>query len=215
MHDIVRFVNAGDLVFDIGAHAGEKAAWFLQRGARVICVEPQPALVAHLNGRFANDENVVIVGKGVASAAGWAEMSINSAAPVLSTFSEQWKTGRFAGHKWDRKVEIELTTLDALIAYYGVPKYVKVDVEGFEKEVIGGLTQRCGILSFEFTGEFLSTAIEIITTLEYLGYKNYNVSLGEELNFSWESWMSRDAAQKKLADLTDSNLGIWGDIYAM
>ncbi len=39
-----RFVNRGDLVFDIGAHVGDRVAAFRRLGAKVVAVEPQPAL---------------------------------------------------------------------------------------------------------------------------------------------------------------------------
>ena len=39
------FVRRGDLVFDVGAHVGDRVASFRRLGARVVAVEPQPALV--------------------------------------------------------------------------------------------------------------------------------------------------------------------------
>ena len=38
------FVKPGDLVFDIGAHVGDRIAAFRRLEARVIALEPQPAL---------------------------------------------------------------------------------------------------------------------------------------------------------------------------
>src|SRR2546430_16588745 len=37
-----QFVHAGDLVFDIGAHVGDRVGAFRRLGARVVAVEPQP-----------------------------------------------------------------------------------------------------------------------------------------------------------------------------
>ena len=39
------FVRRGDLVFDVGAHVGDRVASFRRLGARVVAVEPQPAMV--------------------------------------------------------------------------------------------------------------------------------------------------------------------------
>ena len=39
------FVRPGDLVFDVGAHVGDRVASFRRLGARVVAVEPQPAMV--------------------------------------------------------------------------------------------------------------------------------------------------------------------------
>ena len=46
---------------------------------------------------------------------------------------------------------VPVTTLDALIERHGVPSFVKVDAEGFEEEVLQGLSRSIKALSFEFT----------------------------------------------------------------
>ena len=45
---MAQFVRPGDLVFDVGAHVGDRIAAFRRLGARVVAVEPQPALVRTL-----------------------------------------------------------------------------------------------------------------------------------------------------------------------
>ena len=63
------------------------------------------------------------------------ELNINTDSPVLSTFAEHWKKGRFVESKWDKKIIVDMTTLDELIKEFGVPNFIKIDVEGFEHEV--------------------------------------------------------------------------------
>jgi hypothetical protein len=50
-----RFVRPGDLVFDIGAHVGDRVAAFRRLGARIVAVEPQPALALTLNMLYGRD----------------------------------------------------------------------------------------------------------------------------------------------------------------
>lgn len=132
MHRIVETVLPGELIFDIGANVGAKAALYSSRQAQVIAVEPQPAMVAELRQRFEGNPLVTIVPKGVGAQHGILSMAINSNEPVLSTFSQQWQQGRFAASTWDRQVDVEMTTLDSLVELYGVPRYAKIDVEGYE-----------------------------------------------------------------------------------
>ena len=53
-----RFVTSGDLVFDIGAHVGDRVAAFRRLGARVVVAEPQPALATTLRLLYGRDREV-------------------------------------------------------------------------------------------------------------------------------------------------------------
>jgi hypothetical protein len=71
------FVRPGDLVFDIGAHVGDRIAAFRRLGARVVAVEPQPALILTLRVLYGRHSDVVIEPKAVGRAAGVLPMLIN------------------------------------------------------------------------------------------------------------------------------------------
>src|SRR6476619_1397540 len=89
------FIEAGDLIFDVGANAGNKADLFLSSGARAVCIEPQPACIEALSRRFGSNPKVTIVNKGLADKQGVLNLSVCSQATTISTFNDQWKTGRF------------------------------------------------------------------------------------------------------------------------
>lgn len=214
LHDIGRCLLPGDVVFDVGANFGDKTAALLTRGVKVISVEPQPACVAVLNSRFAGNPNVVIVPKGLGGRVGMLEMNINTKSPTLSTFSPEWMTGRFKHEVWDQKVDVAITTLDRLVREHGVPRYVKIDVEGFEYEVISGLSERVGIVSFEFTNEFFGNAERMMKYLENLGYTRFNFSLGERTDFAMEQWLPMHQIRAVLNDVCSKYANVWGDIYA-
>jgi hypothetical protein len=60
-----QFVKPGDLVFDVGAHVGDRVASFRRLGARVVAIEPQPALAFTLKTLYGRDRNVAIESKAV------------------------------------------------------------------------------------------------------------------------------------------------------
>jgi FkbM family methyltransferase len=215
MHELANSILPGDIVFDVGANQGDKAAWFLAKGARVVCVEPQPAMVEILHRRFDSNPNATIVPKGLGAKPGKLEMSINSNTPVLSTFSENWKTGRFAGAQWDEKALIEITTLDDIVREFGVPRYTKIDVEGFETQVFLGLSKRIGCVSFEFTGEFVQDATAIMGRLRQLGYVYFNFSVGENDHFALDHWNSSEEVSARLIEYKLADPIAWGDVYAV
>lgn len=201
----------GDLVFDVGANVGNKAAQFLARGARVVCFEPQPACVERLRSRFAGDNNVTIVQKGLADQAGTLNLSICDD-DTLSTFSDQWKRGRHAANRWSRSVQVDVITLDDAIAEHGRPRYCKIDVEGFEISVLRGLTQAVDVLSFEFAKEFMENAATAVSYLSGIGMNEFTVAFGENDFFSVDDWVDGhllvDAINRHEHPL------LWGDLYA-
>src|SRR5258708_30957815 len=55
-----RFVKSGDLVFDVGAHVGDRVAAFRRLGAKVVAVGPHRALNFVIRMMFGRDDRVVI-----------------------------------------------------------------------------------------------------------------------------------------------------------
>lgn len=212
-HAITKTLIPGDIIFDIGANTGEKSTWFAELGLTVVCVEPQPDMIKMLNARFQNSENVSIRQVGIGSKRGKLDMSISNEHPTLSTFTRHWKDGRFSECTWDATTEVEIILLDDLIQEFGVPRYCKIDVEGYEREVIAGLSRRIGVISYEFTNEYMDHALEILQKLIRLGYTKFNLSLGENENFHFSKWVPYFEIASIL-HASRSNTGLWGDIYA-
>jgi FkbM family methyltransferase len=211
-----QFVRRGDLCFDVGAHKGGRTGWLLQLGARVVCVEPQPACAALLRRRFRR-KLVTVVESAAGDAEGTATLMVSSL-DVVSTLSHDWikraaATGRFGAAKWDEKVQVPVTTLDKLIQQHGLPRFLKIDVEGYELQVLRGLTRTAGSISFEFVGDNLEVAQSCLSHLEKLGYGQFNYSTGESLSLAPSGWMDATRMMKELSSRVDA-MG-WGDIYAM
>ena len=64
------FVGRGDLVFDIGAHVGNRVRAFASLGCRVVAVEPQPDFAAVLRTLFARSAEIEIVAAAAGAAPG-------------------------------------------------------------------------------------------------------------------------------------------------
>src|SRR6202020_1910960 len=81
------FVKAGDLVFDVGAHVGDRTGAFRRLGAQVVAVEPQPALAAMLRALYGRDRDVAIEPTAVGRGAGTVSLRLNVANPTVATAS--------------------------------------------------------------------------------------------------------------------------------
>ncbi len=203
----------GALVFDVGANIGTKAATFLQHGAgRVVCFEPQPHCAEAIRRTYAQTSGILVVEKGLSAQEGMMTLSICSQADTISTFSDRWKTGRFSDYRWDYEVDVTVTTLEAMIQEFGRPAFCKIDVEGYEYEVLSGLKSLIPCVSVEFTREGFDDAERCVRYLDSLGYQEYNVTLGEEERLALAEWVPSGTLLAALRRSSDSLL--WGDIYA-
>lgn len=212
-----RFIEPGALVFDIGAHVGDRVASFRRLGARVVAVEPQPLLYSALHHVHGRDPLVEIVDRAVGSEAGIRELFVNTANPTVSTLSETFVHNAegapgWEGQVWDSQMPIEIVTLDALIARYGDPAFIKIDVEGYEDAVLRGLSQPIRTLSFEFTTIARDIAMGCFDRLSALGRYRYNFALGESQTLAFSDWLSDEDMAGYLSKLPhDANSG---DVYA-
>ncbi len=211
-HDVSKFLKPNDLFFDVGAHIGEKSKELIKNKINVVMVEPQPECLEQLKRLYSENEFVTIVPKGLGRSEKKMEMSINSENPVISTFTEHWKTGRFSESNWDKKITVDVTTLDSLIQKFGNPKYIKIDVEGFEHDVILGLTKKTGIISFEFTSEFIEDAFKSMDYLISLGYTDFNYSMGERRKFHG-NWTNGNLIKEDIKKNIKKDSLLWGDLY--
>ncbi len=212
-----RFVQRGDLVFDIGAHVGDRVASFRRLGCRVVAVEPQPALVKTLKLLYGRSADVAIEAVAVGRTAGMIEMMINADNPTVSTASRQFidaaRNARgWQEQRWSESINVPMTTLDALIARHGVPSFIKIDVEGFEAEALAGLTQPVKALSFEFTTIQRDVALACVDRCLALGLTRFNAALGESQSLVHADWIGGGEIIRWLAELPhEANSG---DIYA-
>ncbi len=171
-------VVGSELVFDIGANHGSKAALFSRLAKKVICVEPDPTSFEILRSRFARRESVVLVHAGVAAAEGTLPFRILGPGSPLNTFSAQWASQLSTDPVTE--VDVSVITLDQLIREYGLPNYVKIDAEGYELPILKGLSVPVPLLSFEcnlpdFLDESLAS-VERLATLSASVTFNYSVT---------------------------------------
>jgi FkbM family methyltransferase len=211
------FVRRGDLVFDIGAHVGDRVASFRRLGARIVAVEPQRAMVKVLQLLYGRTADVTIEAVAVGCEVGSASMMINADNPTVSTASHAFvKAARDAPgwetQRWTASVPVPLTTLDTLIGKYGEPGFIKIDVEGFELEALQGLTRAVKALSFEFTTIQRDVALTCIERCVALGYKRFNAALGESQRFVKPDWVDAEDIAGWLNELPHAANS--GDIYA-
>jgi len=181
-----KLINKNDLCYDIGANKGLKSKSFLSLGASVIAFEPQSSCIKYLNN--IKNENFKYLPIAVGSKNEIKNLNIANhieVATFSNEFIDYFKNGTL---KWNETEEVEVKKLDTLIEEYGVPDFCKIDVEGYELDILSHLSHKIPIIEFEFTGGFISNTIKII---ELLDKQNtyYNFNLNENPKFELKEWV--------------------------
>ena len=213
-----RFLKPGQLAFDIGSHVGDRIGSFRRVGARVVALEPQPLCARAIRAIYAGDSNVSLVEAACGPRPGTLALHINSRNPTVTTASDDFVraadgAGGWEGQVWDKSIEVPVTTFDALVAEHGTPDFAKIDVEGFEADVLAGLTKPVPVLSFEFTTIQRDVAFRCLDRLMQLGDYRFDIALGEAQRLTFERWITSDEMKLHIEALPhDANSG---DVYCV
>jgi FkbM family methyltransferase len=208
------FIGPGDLVFDVGANLGTRSKVFLELGAEVVAFEPQRLCADFLIQVLGTHPRFKLLRKALGARPEIGEMHISDT-HYISSLSRDWieatsRTGRFQGHNWATKQRVEIDTLDNAIAMHGCPRFIKIDVEGYEAEVLSGLSQPIQCISIEFTPERIENTYRCIERLCTMGETEFQISLHESSKFELPTWSSSGVVKEILAQIDPP---AYGDLY--
>ena len=213
-----KYLKTGDVAFDIGSHVGDRIASFRRIGAKVVALEPQPDCAQVIRIIHGADAGVHLMEQACGARAGKLMLHINSQNPTVTTASADFITAAkgaegWKEQVWDREIEVRVTTLDRLIANHGVPAFAKIDVEGFEDQVIEGLSTPVPVLSFEFTTIQRGLALKCLERLRTLGRYRFDIALGESQQLTFGTPVATSEMITHIASLPHNANS--GDIYAI
>jgi FkbM family methyltransferase len=210
-------IRRDDLVFDIGANTGAYADVFDSLGATVIAVEPNSDCVRHIEITY-RGRRIEPILAAVASRNGLVQINISDRFDDMSTLSGDWvacdreRRGSDAVKIWNRRVTVPCITLDCLIATFGMPAYIKIDIEGAESDVLDGLSAQPPLLSFEFHSFDFAGALRCLRkAVLQPSASSFNITDSTGSSFALSSWTDCSSMERILADLSTKET--YRDIY--
>lgn len=211
-----QFISSGDLVFDIGAHLGNRSEVFLDLGARVIAIEPQPSCLEFLQKKFKGNNRFTLLPVLVSNEDQVLDFYVNSISPTISTargVDWQKNINKYSVLKthWNSTIRVPSTTVDNLIKKYGLPGFCKIDTEGFEYEVVSGLSQPINIISVEYLAFDKDLILKCVDKIGILGNYIINFSPGESQKWLWKEWKTVEQVKSILK--MDAMGYRFGDFY--
>jgi FkbM family methyltransferase len=186
------FLKSANLIFDIGAYDGHKTAAFLSLSKKIVCCEPDEENARLLRIRFRRQHARVFVEQvAIAENTGTRSYYIHHPGSAFNTISARWKNILEAddGKKWNENIhftdkrDILCSTLDLMIAKWGQPDFIKIDVEGAELSVFKGLSVAVKAVSFEsLWPEYREQMWECMQILARLDNNyRFNIAVDEKL----------------------------------
>ncbi len=208
-------IAPGDVVIDVGAHAGTRARAMRSLGAKVIALEPQQPFAGFLRATLPKD--IVFIEAAAGSTVTTGQLAVSSRHPTVSSLRTDFVSGAasvagFEQVSWNESQEVSVVTLDSVIAQHGTPRYIKIDVEGFEEEVLAGLSTAVAMISVEFLPGFPQLSLVLVDRLMELGNYRFNPVVGETGQFLWDEWRDATATRNWLRSLSPESDS--GDLFA-
>lgn len=204
------------IIFDIGSNVGNFTDACLANyvDCEIVLVEPNNELIDFLKSKYSNLKNLHFVNKVVSEKSGELIDFYISNTDTISTASKDWiKNSRFSGnYNLSKVIQKETINLDGLIDIYGHPLVIKIDVEGYEYEVIKGLSKKQNELCFEWTEEQFEKVNQTCNALKKIGYTNFGYIYGDnhlERPLNYTTWEQSDIHN----DILPEGKERWGMIW--
>ena len=178
-----------NLIFDLGLHKGEDSEFYLKKGFRVIGVDASGELCRFCRNRlkkYIDNGSLVILNYAIGTKNNQPTTfykNLNNS--VWGTTDINWAKRNEKFGTVSVAVEVETIRLDTLIKKYGVPYYLKVDIEGMDLLAVKQLlhiSEKPQYLSIESEKRSWKKLLEECSFLKELGYTEFKIINQKKIN---------------------------------
>ncbi len=172
-----------DLIMDVGMHTGKDTLFYLQKGFRVVAIEANPELVSRNWSQFATyiEQGLLqIMPLAISDQAGKAIFYLNQQADDWGTLNHNWveRNMRYGYGTETVGIEVETVKFETILAQYGIPYYLKIDIEGSDLLCVQALfhfQSRPKYVSMELTNANFAQMSSELDHFYRLGYRKFKL----------------------------------------
>lgn len=204
------------MIFDVGANIGQFAEVNLNLTDKIYCFEPDIRSFEIVKDKFKNNDKIICENIALSDTEGFIDFYKNIQHSTISTASKDWiNKSRFSNiYTWDISTRVKSTSLSKLIEKYGIPELIKIDVEGYEKNVLFGLKEKVPMITFEWAEETKKDILESVDYLHSLKYNKFFIQYGDEYIFRPKEYISYEDIIKIINELQENRKELWGMIWS-
>jgi FkbM family methyltransferase len=185
MDTLKRLVRPSDTVFDIGAHIGYTALFFasLAPDGHVHSFEPGSNNLPYLRRNVANKLNITVVESAVGDQCGTALLGVEDISGQNNSLDQSLNALRYTAAAaflvpHIQQEPVPVTTVDQYCSDTDVqPQLMKIDVEGYEREVLAGAEQTLASARPILMVEVSQNPRDVMNLILAAGYEIYDSSL--------------------------------------
>jgi FkbM family methyltransferase len=170
-----------DLIYDVGMHRGEDTDFYLKKGFRVVAIEANTALCKECEPKFSaeiDSGQLRIINKAISNIDGTIDFFVNEEVSAWGTANVDWVKRNESRGTRSHRVQVEATTMKHVFQEFGMPYFMKVDIEGFDFLCLEGLLnlpEKPKYVSVESSATSIRDTLQQLNLLDRLGYTKFKI----------------------------------------
>ena len=169
------------MIMDVGMYKGEDTQFYLDKGFRVVAIEANSQFVFENRaklGQYIQDGLLEILPLAIAEKEGVVPFYLFPEKGDWGTLDPGYAQRNIARGTTYNIVELASVTFDSILKRYGIPYYLKIDIEGADILCIKALhnfAERPKYISFETELVGFESTFECLSHLYVLGYRKFKI----------------------------------------
>ncbi|MGA7323781.1 MAG: FkbM family methyltransferase [Rhodomicrobium sp.] len=193
--------DSAGAIIDVGANRGSKTEIFRRLSERVVAIEPDPTSAHILRTRFCWRPEVIILQCAITEKSGAVPFYQFGPGSAFNTSDHDWAGSMMDGSNHmhlvlpkPKEIIVQARTISDVEAAYRPVKYLKIDAEGHEQQVLSTLRYPVPLISLEFNFPQMQGALlACVDQLETIASYRFNAAITEPpQKLEFDQWLRGD-----------------------